>query len=149
MKPYIRILALMLTSAAWPATAMALTPMLVEQSACLDGSGNDAVAACTRVVDTGLLQDRALADIYHKRGATWIDLRQYDRAVDDFTQAIRLRPDNPVAFNDRGVTYMKKGDYDRAIADFDQAIGLFPNYGLAIANRVIAVAVRKYGGVVQ
>src|SRR5262245_3116711 len=149
MKPHMRILVLMLTSAAWPATAMALTPMLVEQSACLDGSGDDAVAACTRAVDAGLLQDRALADIYHKRGVTWVELRRYDRAVDDFTQAIRLRPDNPVAFNDRGVTYMKKGDHDRAIADFDQAIRLFPNYGLAIANRVVAVAVRTYGGVVQ
>jgi tetratricopeptide (TPR) repeat protein/predicted small secreted protein len=51
----------------------------------------------------------------------------YDRAIADFTQAIRLDPDNATAYSERGDAYEGKGEYDRAIADHTQAIRLNPN----------------------
>jgi tetratricopeptide (TPR) repeat protein/predicted small secreted protein len=59
----------------------------------------------------------------------------YDRAIADFTQAIRLDPDNAKAYKERGNAYYIKGDYDRAIADYTQAIRLDPDYALAYHNR--------------
>jgi tetratricopeptide (TPR) repeat protein len=65
----------------------------------------------------------------------------YDRAIADFTQAIRLDPDNAEGYLERGIAYDSKGDYDRAIADYNQAIRLNPDYYTAYNNRGDA-----YGG---
>jgi tetratricopeptide (TPR) repeat protein len=59
----------------------------------------------------------------------------YDRAIADFTEALRLDGNNAVIYRERGNTYSNKGDYDKAIADFNQAIRLNPNYAAAYGNR--------------
>jgi tetratricopeptide (TPR) repeat protein len=62
----------------------------------------------------------------------------HDRAIADFTQAIRLDQDNAKTYNERGNIYDHKGDYDRAIADYNQAIRLNPDYASAYSNRGVA-----------
>ena len=62
----------------------------------------------------------------------------YDRAMADFNETIRLDPKHALAFRRRGVIYAKKGDYDRAIADYNEAIRLDPKYALALCNRGMA-----------
>jgi tetratricopeptide (TPR) repeat protein len=52
----------------------------------------------------------------------------YDRAIADLTEAIRLDPKYVWAYASRGEAYRMKGDYDRAIADLTEAIRLDPNY---------------------
>ena len=69
-------------------------------------------------------------------------IRIYDRAIADYTQAIRLDPDY-TAYNDRGMAYYYKGDYDRAITDFNQAIRLNSNYVFAYNNRGLAYAEKR------
>jgi tetratricopeptide (TPR) repeat protein/predicted small secreted protein len=59
----------------------------------------------------------------------------YDRAIADFTQAIRLDPNNAKAYTERGDAYADKGDSERAIADYTQAIRIDPNYAWAYNNR--------------
>jgi tetratricopeptide (TPR) repeat protein len=54
----------------------------------------------------------------------------YDRAIADYTEAIRLDPGLALAYNNRGFAYSHKGDNDRAIADYDQAINVSVSYGL-------------------
>ena len=56
--------------------------------------------------------------------STHYEREDYDRAIADFDQAIRLDAKNANAFYNRGIAYHEKHDYDRAIADFDQAIKL-------------------------
>jgi tetratricopeptide (TPR) repeat protein len=60
---------------------------------------------------------------------------EYDRAIADFTEAIRLDPKLATAYSNRGLAYEKKGGYDRAIADFNQAIRLNPNDALSLCRR--------------
>jgi tetratricopeptide (TPR) repeat protein len=74
---------------------------------------------------------------------------QYDRAIEDFDQAIRINPNYALAFNSRGQAYFGKGltacppaplppcalaiaQYDRAIEDFDQAIRINPDDAMAV-----------------
>jgi tetratricopeptide (TPR) repeat protein len=64
----------------------------------------------------------------------------YDRAIADYTQALRLDPNIALAYNNRGMAYAGKGDYDRAIADYTQALRLDPNIALAHNNRGMAYA---------
>jgi tetratricopeptide (TPR) repeat protein len=42
----------------------------------------------------------------------------YDRAIADFSEAIRLQPDDAFVFYHRSEAYEKKGDHERAKADF-------------------------------
>ena len=47
---------------------------------------------------------------------------EYDPAIADFTEAIRLDPSKLDAFIFRGVAYRDRKQYDRAIADLTEAI---------------------------
>jgi lipoprotein NlpI len=62
----------------------------------------------------------------------------HDRAIADYNEAIRVKPDYADAFNNRGVTYDHKGDHDRAIADYTEAIRIKPDYAAAFNNRGLA-----------
>ena len=59
----------------------------------------------------------------------------YDRAIADYGEAIRINPKFALAYNNRGDAWRHKGDLDRAIADFDEAIRLDPAFALAYGNR--------------
>ncbi|MDR2658786.1 MAG: tetratricopeptide repeat protein [Spirochaetaceae bacterium] len=63
---------------------------------------------------------------------------EYDKVIADFTQAIKLVPDDATAYAERGDAYMNKGDYDRAIADYTHAIKLDPNDVNAYNGRGLA-----------
>jgi tetratricopeptide (TPR) repeat protein len=51
----------------------------------------------------------------------------YDLALEDYTQAIKLDPNLAAAYFGRGNAYYHKDDYDWAIADYTQAIKLDPD----------------------
>jgi len=51
----------------------------------------------------------------------------YDKAIAELTEAIRLYPNSDGAYLMRGKTYFVKQDYDKAIADYTQAIRLEPD----------------------
>ena len=58
-----------------------------------------------------------------------------DKAIADYTEAIRLNPKDAKAYYNRGLVYVKKGDHDKAIADFTEAILLNPKDAEAYYNR--------------
>jgi tetratricopeptide (TPR) repeat protein len=66
----------------------------------------------------------------------------YDRAVEYFTEQIRLRPSSAF-FNSRGIVWEEKGEHEIAIGDFNEAIRLDPTDEAAYNNRGIAWLARK------
>jgi Flp pilus assembly protein TadD len=46
---------------------------------------------------------------------------EFDKAIADYTEAIRLEPQSVRAFDGRGWCYKQKGDNGKAVADFAQA----------------------------
>ena len=52
------------------------------------------------------------------------NLNQHQQALDDFTQAIRLDPDNREAFALRSVGNAHVGNYDAAQQDLERAVSL-------------------------
>jgi tetratricopeptide (TPR) repeat protein len=66
-----------------------------------------------------------------------------DKAIADFSEAIRLNPKHAAAYCDRGLTYWSRHDYDKAIADHTEAIRLDPQFIMAYNNRGIAYADKK------
>jgi tetratricopeptide (TPR) repeat protein len=61
-----------------------------------------------------------------------------DGALQDYTEAIRLKPDYADAFYNRGVARRAKGDVDGALQDYTEAIRLKPDYADAFNNRGVA-----------
>ena len=79
------------------------------------------------------------------RGAKSAMKGQFDRAIADFDEAIRLNP-SADAFYNRGNAYAELGQYDRAIADFDKAIRLNPKSVAAIEKRAAVIAMKSGRG---
>lgn len=72
---------------------------------------------------------------YNGRGLAFYEIKQYDAAVSDFIQALRLDPDFATAYYNRGNAYDARKDYGKAIADYSKAIGYKPEYAKAYNNR--------------
>jgi len=71
-------------------------------------------------------------------GQTTVEQKRiYEQAIADYTQAIRLDPNDASAYRSRGMAYSDKGDHDRAIADINQAIRLDPNATAAYNARAV------------
>jgi tetratricopeptide (TPR) repeat protein len=134
--------AFMLTLAAGPAVADDL-------DTCQKTPGDAAIAACTRAIASGAYTGHALSALYDNRGIRYAKKGEADRAIADYSEAIRLDPRNATAYYNRGKVWRAKGDYDRAIADAGEAIKLTPNdadawnnrcYARALANRELPAA---------
>lgn len=81
------------------------------------------------------LQPLPEADAAYTRGRQAHGREQYDQAIADFNEAIRLDPTSPLAHEYRGSAWHKKGQHDKAIADYTAAIQLQANSPSAFVSR--------------
>jgi lipoprotein NlpI len=95
------------------------------------------ISACTAVVQSDRNQTNVEISYFY-RGNAYSDKADYDRAIEDYTQAIRLNPKDTHALFNRGNTYRVKRDFDHSIADYDQMIRLDPRQFEAFNNRGVA-----------
>jgi tetratricopeptide (TPR) repeat protein len=59
----------------------------------------------------------------------------YDGAIADYTEAIRLQPNYADAFINRGIAYDSVKQYDKALSDLNEAIRLKPDFAYAYNGR--------------
>jgi tetratricopeptide (TPR) repeat protein/ribosomal protein L40E len=62
-----------------------------------------------------------------------------EAAISDFSEIIRLEPDNADTYNSRSDTYNEIGEYDKALADANKAIHLDPNIANYYDTRATAL----------
>ena len=132
-----------LVAAALTAAATMLSPAVrAEQSEartrCFAREGvsiEQKLDACTAVIESGQETPRGLIAVFNARGNARLDNRDFDRAIDDYSEAIRLNPKDPSYYNNRGNAWHARGDNDRAIADFNEAIRLNPANAAYYNNR--------------
>jgi tetratricopeptide (TPR) repeat protein len=93
------------------------------------------IQGCTAIIQTGRQVIDRIASAYNNRGVAYRLKAQYDDAIKDFDEALRLRPTFANAFNNRAVAYRNKGDLDHALEDYNEAIRLKPDYVPAFYNR--------------
>jgi tetratricopeptide (TPR) repeat protein len=78
--------------------------------------------------------------VHNQRGLTYAKLGDYDRAIEDYDQALRLAPDLALAHFNRASAYQLKGDPIRAVAGFSTAVQLDPQNAEAYYQRGLAYA---------
>ena len=94
-----------------------------DDSQCADTpNAETAIAACTRLYESGTLGPSNRAIALGNRGAAAKFLGRYDRAMADFTLAMGLDPRNPRYFCQRGDVLRRRGVLRDAIADYNAAV---------------------------
>ncbi|MCP4615048.1 MAG: tetratricopeptide repeat protein [Bradyrhizobium sp.] len=96
------------------------------------------ISGCTVLIDANYGTTAAQAIAYNNRGNAYIAKGDFDRAIQDFDQSIKLNANYAKPLSNRGVALMRKGEYDGAIEAFDEAIRLKPSYANAYLNRAEA-----------
>ncbi len=97
-----------------------------------DGSG---MTALMYAIKRG---DGEIVNFLKEKGAK---VEGYWKAIDDYTKAIKLNPQDAAAYYNRGIAYDDLGEYQKAIDDYTKAIELAPQDASAYYYRGIA-----YGG---
>jgi tetratricopeptide (TPR) repeat protein len=95
---------------------------------CFTQDGDAAIAACTQAIQSGRFSGAELASIYDNRA---IELRQqgeFDRAIADYSAAIRIDAELTGAYTGRGLAYEGKADAENAKADYRKALALAQKY---------------------
>lgn len=85
------------------------------------------VGACTWVIRSGNWSGAKLSWAYVNRGLAYDQMRDYESAVDDFTQALLLDPENHRAYNNRANSNRKLGRNRATLSDIENAIIRSPN----------------------
>ena len=77
------------------------------------------------------------------RGRAWYEQREYEKALLDLNEAIRLDNEHAAWYSSRGMTYDRLGEYDRAIAEYDQALRRDPTDAQTFNDRGLAFRAKK------
>jgi tetratricopeptide (TPR) repeat protein len=91
--------------------------------------------ACTAAIKSGSLQGHDLAVLYLNRGFLASRANDFDKAIQDYGEAIKVDPQYANAFSNRCAVYVRKREFNRAIEDCDNAINLNANYTSAYVSR--------------
>lgn len=68
--------------------------------------------------------DQMTAWDYRRQGNRYYELKEYEKAIESYTNALRIQSNTAQFYNDRGCVYIDLKKYDAAISDFDKAIEL-------------------------
>jgi len=100
-----------------------------------DASTEQQISGCTALIDSGRGNAHGLSEALYNRGNAYAATGDFNRAIADYDQAIRLNPTMATAFDNRGRAYSEQNQIERAVADYDEAIRLNPNSAVALHNR--------------
>jgi tetratricopeptide (TPR) repeat protein len=68
-----------------------------------------------------------LAAVYQQRGYAAATNQQFQDAINDYAEAIKINPEDSRIYEQRAAVEMKINDIDKALADYSEAIKLKPN----------------------
>ncbi len=84
-------------------------------------------------------------ELYNSLGSAYAGVRQFQKAIDEYTKALRINPAFTLAkvnmascYNNRGVRYAEADQWDAAVKSYNQALRLTPD--MAEAEKNLAAA---------
>ncbi|HVX59932.1 MAG TPA: tetratricopeptide repeat protein [Pirellulales bacterium] len=94
---------------------------------------HQAIEHFTKEIDR---QPSAIA--YAARARVWCYHGEYDKALADCNEALKIDPESAIAYSRRGRAWAGKGELETAVADFDEALRLDPEDAHAYTHRARA-----------
>jgi lipoprotein NlpI len=92
---------------------------------CTDGySPEITIDACTKVIQSVQEPTEDLFAAFNSRGNAYTDKGQYERAIQDYNEALKLNPGYVIAYHNRGIARFALGQFADAGTDFDQKLTL-------------------------
>jgi tetratricopeptide (TPR) repeat protein len=91
------------------------------------------------------------------RGIGALRIKNFDKAIEEFSEAIRLDPNDFLAYKYRVTAYFSKKQYDNAIKDLSELIRLHPTYvefyvtrgGAYIANKQYENGIKDFSELIR
>jgi len=131
------------------AVALLATPALAnnrDRKLCYKPSAVEVkLAACARLISSGSVRGRDLAYAYQQRGATLVARNDYDGALAETNETIRLSPDIWEAYHTRCTILEHLKRYEEALSDCNTSIRLYPKYAMSYHIRsVVLIRLGRY-----
>lgn len=120
-----------------PSTAQAQSEQQIQWCISAGSTADQTIEGCSGIINSAGQPAANLTMAHYNRGNGYRENQDDDRAIADYSEAIRIDPNYEHAYYNRGITYDHKGDYDRAIDDYSDAIRLDPNDKSPYVNRGI------------
>jgi len=90
------------------------------------------------------------SSFYFNRAVFYQQSKEWEKALQNYSKAAELNPDNPNIYNNMGVIYKELGKYDLAVNEFLQAVYLDPEYGKVYNNLGVVYFLKmNYAGAVR
>lgn len=86
-------------------------------------------------------QDPKNLNAWISLGNDYFDTEQSQKAINAYSKALEIEPNNPNVLTDQGVMFRKIGWYDKALANFEKANKIEPNHLQSLYNAGIVYAV--------
>jgi len=83
-------------------------------------------------------QAKELAEKHKTEGNQKLSANLYPEAIESYTKAISLNPENPIYYSNRAAAYTQLNQNEKAIEDCDSAISKDPNYTKAYSRLGLA-----------
>jgi tetratricopeptide (TPR) repeat protein len=100
------------------------------------GRYDEAIDLCDKALETKLTAPY-MSNAYMTRGNCYADKGDWDRALRDYDEAVRIQPNNYDALVNRGNAYAHKKERDKSTRDYDEALRLNPKMFQAYCNRAL------------
>lgn len=75
--------------------------------------------------------EKAEAEALKSKGNAAMSQKDYTTAIDFYTQALKIYPNNPIYLSNRAAAFSNTGNYDAAIGDAETAVDTDPTYSKA------------------
>jgi tetratricopeptide (TPR) repeat protein len=102
---------------------------------CHSADPDTRIAGCSALIQVGKETTEDLSAAYEIRGVAYEDKGDYDHAIEDLNESIRLNPRVADSFYSRGIAYNHKYEFDRAIQDYNEAVRLKSDFKYAFWAR--------------
>jgi Flp pilus assembly protein TadD len=114
-------------------------------------SPTPAIAAATRPIAsaTPTIASATPAKTYFDQGHKEAENGDFQKAIPDYTEAIRLAPDYAIAYLNRAMAYNKLDQYDNAISDFTKVIELKPDALTYFYRGLVYNELKQYGNAIS
>ena len=80
-------------------------------------------------------RNRMLLELWTLKGCIQIKLHQYPEALDSFSEALKLNPNNSMVWSNKGYALAKLGQYDEALNCIDRSLDLYPENDFALNSK--------------